>query len=700
MRSTPMHRYPIAAGLAVTASLAFAAPAASQAIADVRVAPISDITPAPKDEAAFRALMMLGDRLVLLPREIGQPEPNADQIGAFWSLITGGLGVQVELNEDELPALAITAIPNGGAGDAMALVDTILEESGERVRMMEDGSRVLETPAGGARIFQGRDQGAETMNLLLGRDEPASVRVDSSLLPEGVAPLLSAELGIGTLVSLGQRQLRQEDPRLHDILDEFGLFDAPEATFALVSGNAGDTLHTSIEIRNAGGWFDRMIGDARLDREALAVVPQDATYVQAAVTTLDWIVPIVEFAGEQAGRDFFAFLRDGFGLDLRAGVLENVGPTWIIYQSDTTGGGMALSTVLVLELRDADAFNQAQSAAMANANQLGATLGRGYARTRSWEHAGQTVQTLVTPGLPIPLEISWAVVGDSLVAAATPTALIGALGQMQAQTSVLDNQRFQDAVLRGWQSPDVSSIVYRDTARFADKGYGIASLVSSALANTVRKPFDDFTDPGVIMPSYADFVGGIQPTGFVGTWDGDNFVYRGTSDASFLVQTAAFAGAYGSNMALSLPGMSVGALLPALGQARASAQAIKGQTQVRAVVQAAIIWGQDNNGRGPESIDLLIDNGYITPEMLDSPSGPAWDGGGDIVLRTEFGEADLDSFRADLLVAMNRAEYVNGHDTTAMGFADGHTRAVNYWEAQEILDAPINAGLREAWDLD
>lgn len=95
---------------------------------------------------------------------------------------------------------------------------------------------------------------------------------------------------------------------------------------------------------------------------------------------------------------------------------------------------------------------------------------------------------------------------------------------------------------------------------------------------------------------------------------------------------------------IAIIALLVGILLPALGKARASARQLKCSTQVRGVVQACVIWAQNNSSQYPlpsalesgptpttnqqgeqknslsNMLSLLIFNGNISPEILISPA--------------------------------------------------------------------------------
>jgi hypothetical protein len=496
-----------------------------------------------------------------------------------------------------------------------------------------------------------------------------------------------------------QETVANEDPSIAEHLQELGLFNAQGSRLEYAAGSADGALFQSVRLVNGKPWLGRFLGAESFTHEHFGIVPRDATLVTATTFDLNWIIEIIRQIEEETGREIINQVREAFGIDLEAGVIGNLGPRWIYYTAESTGGGGVLSSVLIGELKDPEAFLQAQSAALANANQLGATLGRGYARTREWQAAGQQAFTAVFPGLPIPLELSWAVAGKRLVVALSPVGLLGALAQLESDSSVLQNELFSQSVLEPWPEGEVFYAGFIDTARFANRGYGGANLAASALANAVRLPFDDVAEPGLLIPPYAIFAEGIRPTGFIGWWNGDDLLIKGHADGSVLVQIAAYVGQTGGLNAAFTPAMSLGALLPALGEARKNAQSLKATSNVRAVASAAVLWSQDNPQQ-PLTLDQLIQNVGLMPEQLDSPVADAWDGHGDIGLRVTYPEGQgLHTGNPQLVVVIDRAAYLTGHDTISLGFADGHVEVLDFWGVEGYLDMEINQGAREDFKI-
>jgi len=106
----------------------------------------------------------------------------------------------------------------------------------------------------------------------------------------------------------------------------------------------------------------------------------------------------------------------------------------------------------------------------------------------------------------------------------------------------------------------------------------------------------------------------------------------------------------------------------------------------------------DNQDRWPDSVESLIDQGFVFKENLISPFGPASDGKGDYVFRYDDKQA-LASYNARLIIGIDRAMLIDGNGPVVVAFGDFHVEIVDRDRLQEILDSPLNQGAAEALDL-
>ncbi|MGV6814099.1 MAG: hypothetical protein ACWA5W_03705, partial [Phycisphaerales bacterium] len=368
--------------------------------------------------------------------------------------------------------------------------------------------------------------------------------------------------------------------------------------------------------------------------------------------------------------------------------------------SESTGGGGLLSAVMMFELNDTQGFGNAHQKLVDKINDLAAAEVDGYARIQSWDIGGIHSFTITAPGLPIPIEPSWAITNDLLIVALSPGSLQVAVGQQfGASESILDNPSFQKAVLSRMPGGEAHAITYFDAPRLAKKGYGMTSMLTSAIANAARSPKNPDRVVGSIMPDFNHFIEDIEPSGTVSWWDGDDYRMHYIGDESSLVQMSAALGTIADVQGLVVPALAAGVLLPALDKAQERAKSLKSVTNIRSLAQRVIIYASNNNEQFPESIEILVDEGLIFEGMLESPFGPAPDGGADYAIRLGM-DYESAMYDARVVIAIDRAMVLGGEDHIPVGFADSHVEEFSFEELIELLSRPENEGAAEAFDLD
>lgn len=111
-------------------------------------------------------------------------------------------------------------------------------------------------------------------------------------------------------------------------------------------------------------------------------------------------------------------------------------------------------------------------------------------------------------------------------------------------------------------------------------------------------------------------------------------------------------------------------LVPAMARARAAAQEMVSATQLRGIVQSAIVWAQQNKGIYPPDLPAIVRDGMMTNAMLINPANPTKKPG--------YGYRQIDpkdEFVSNVVIAYEL------YDTWPkkgiwVGFADGHVAKV------------------------
>ncbi len=120
-----------------------------------------------------------------------------------------------------------------------------------------------------------------------------------------------------------------------------------------------------------------------------------------------------------------------------------------------------------------------------------------YIRVQAWDFEGTPMFSLRFPGLPIPLEVTYAATDRWVIAGVTPQAVMAAVRQSagKGDKGVLSRPDMQGV----WREDrPLLSLQMSDTARNVRSGYPIAAMLGSAASNLARSPHDDKArEPGV-----------------------------------------------------------------------------------------------------------------------------------------------------------------------------------------------------------
>jgi hypothetical protein len=163
---------------------------------------------------------------------------------------------------------------------------------------------------------------------------------------------------------------------------------------------------------------------------------------------------------------------------------------------------------------------------------------------RTTQHAGIEISTFATLGLPVPVEVSWAVHQGWLSAGLSVQGVRAAIDHAVAGgDSILDNDRFRDAA-PGPIDGNLT-VTYVDVPRFPRDAYPLVVMFGAALSNgLVSTNAPDRVPPGIV-PGFEAFTGRTHATVAFGRIEGDDMVVRSSSDRSILVQGAGLAVAVG-----------------------------------------------------------------------------------------------------------------------------------------------------------
>ncbi len=675
---------------------------AQDSILEYRFAGLDACAATGKDAAAHNAFKLLGQRLLELEHEL-ELEPEAGQaIGLGWDVLSGAMALEVRLTEEQLGiAMALSSRPSGDA-TAASVVERLArfaQMGGLPMEQDDSGGMMFDSPAGPGLLSLVDTAEGQDAALRVGAAEPASLTLDSPLMPAGASTMMQMRVDLEGLSMFLLPMLERDAPEVAQMLTDSGWLGEGAPTIEYAMGSSDDATIMRAKLHDVARLMtDAGAGpDVVFDRDAFRAIPRDAVRIYAKPASFRVLVEMAEAVEQETGEDIFAKLQEELGFDVRADVLENMGPRQTLYMSDTTGGGGLLSSVLLLDVRDTARLARAHNQLVTRFNQEMRDQARGYLRIHSsTRHAGE-VFTLMTPGLPVPLELSWAIAEGRFVVALSPGSLDAAIAQLKSgRNSVLESESFQSAVLSRIPEQGASSVTFADTPRLARRGYGMVNLMLSGLANALRSPDAPDRVASPLMPAFHDFNADVRPFGMIAYWDGDDYMIDAKADRSMLVNFAAGAASIADVQGVAIAAIGGGVMLPALGKARQSARELKSMTLVRISVQAAITFMGANGDEMPESYEALIADGFMSPEMLESPFGPVGDGEPDIAMWFDLPNERAFSFDANQIIAIDRAMLLSTGWQTNVGFADNHVQKLSTWELEEYLAMPQNEGAREA----
>lgn len=683
-------------------SLAATARAAERTVFEVHWAGLDAIATSPKDAFLRAALANLGPRLTRLPAEIGEDPAELGALLATWESIHGASSIKLVV--DDAPGASAPRIrmrmefTPADPGKAAELTRTLNASAEQSLGPPIDPQAALRKyRVDDKEVAIGTREGVVVVMLNgLDRSGPPAGRVEGA--PADLSLLMRVHIDGPALTTLLD-QAPTADPvgaaQGKAALAALGLYGPDAVTIDGGMWRTGRGLEGEMTFRGARRhWMPGEGAPPTLGPAFLAKLPADVTSAGAVVfdiALLDRVITAIDPA-ERARMPEQA--RQSIGFDPFADLFAHLGKRFAWYQSDRTGGGGVMSSVVLAELANPTAFAETHTKIVAQINDLGAGPGRGYVRITEATVGGHPACVLNTPGLPIPVAITWGIVGDTLIAGITPAAFAEAVGTAtRADGTLASHPDITDRIGDG--AADLAALSFSDTARLVQSGFGPGMVALTALGNATRTPV--FGD-GPLPPTALQLVEGVEPGVCWNRWNGDDLVMRWTTDGSLTVLATVAAGRALNGASLNTMPLAAGVMLPALARARHNAIQIKSSVQVREVASACIMWNQSSRTM-PPSIEALVEQHLVRRESLDSPFGRAPGFTHDIVLRTDLKTLnDIEEPWATVIVV--DAAMLNGEPVINVGFADGHVNAIAPEELNALLAQPQNHGMRAALKLD
>jgi hypothetical protein len=590
-----------------------------------------------KDAGVKQALSMLPARLAELPGEIPDMPPEIEPL------------IQLALRTLAQPArLAITYNADNAAGGFFGYGATLsfkakdkehatqlhgilhaallekFEEQGMPApadSMRFSGMKDVQLPFGLISYGARESKDGWRFELVVGAvDNPDAGFDRLPAVPQGLSPVVRGSIDLSALTpginmarTMAGKNMPPEAAEVTAALETSGLIGAEAISVDFVSGYTATDTTSVVTVRGAGKYSEAWhMSKEPVNAKDLAMIPADATMLSIAKGDLSMVTDLIDTLAEKGVpvNDFLGEFREHTGVDLRTDILEVVGGTWGAYMSDSTGGGSLGSGIVFVSLKDSAKLVGAHRKLVETAGKHLAEEEKGmYIRPRIWKDGDVELMSLQFPGVPVPLEITYAVAGNWLIAGLTPQAVVTASRQAlgKGDAGIASNATFAGAMPKG---RDLSSVTFIDTARSARAGYPVVSMAGSAFANMARSPKGD-RDIGLVVPLYADFIKGVKPTVQYSFWEGEDFVTESHADRSMLVNAAGAVGTGGAfwPLMIAVPAIVAGAkegefgMLPwdGVGFDRETAMALLESPEMvldpvrrrAAIAMAALVWQLD-----------------------------------------------------------------------------------------------------------
>lgn len=535
--------------------------------------PASTWVRSPHDAGLARAASMIPARISELPREIDDLDAETAGLLRFGLELLAQRGtITITYNPGDPSGGAfgygialekhITGPEQAAALDALAQRALAQAPPGLPVVPSQrfPGLTEIQTPAMLVSYGPAQTEQGPVYRLLAGSvSDPAAGR---AMLPtpfvEGVDPVFRGTLNLAALTPGLRMAQTMAGPRAQGAgpfiakLTEAGLVGENAMRLDFWGGYTADGALSGGTLRNARAlWTFLDLPESPLTPADFAAVPAGAGMASLVRADLDMVGALLDHAADLGApvEQTLGRLKDEAGIDLRGDLIQALGGTLGFYTDAASGSPF----IALVSIRDHAALDRLERslAQLAVRARDGLGMPGAYIRMDSWEFQGRALRTLRFPGLPVPVEITYARVGDWMVLAPTVQGALYGARQAAGENGpgLLENASLK-AHMPG--RTDLLSLSFYDSPERLKDGYTIVSLVGAALGNAVRSPFGDDRDPGLVVPPLADLAEGARPIVQYSYLQGDDFVMLGHGDQSLLVnimgQTAGAFGGLGAQV--------------------------------------------------------------------------------------------------------------------------------------------------------
>jgi len=560
---------------------------------------IDALLSAPKDSALAEALELAAPRLIALLEGHGVGA-DADAINLAHGLLTQPFCLRLGQGDGGRLFAQLT-VRHDNEADAHWAAETLARFAGQSgLRFAEPsegtGGLVAMTPVGPLTIDAGTGPAGARLAVSLGAATEETFMFTDTGLPPSVSYASAADgsRGVAVLRSLGGAAVAR---RLGTLVEE------------------------------------------PLGVDDFARIPADATWARMAQWRPAAYLDLLDRFGPGMVDGAIGQVHGMSGVDLRTDLLDHIGPTISAYTSRSTGGGI-FSAVALLESDDSAAVARSFEGLWALVEPMVSAETEGRVDVRTWESNGVPCATIVFPGLPIPVEPSFAAADGVIVCALSRNALTAAVEQLGHDKGLASHTRLASMPARAYEG--LAGFGFYDTPRFVLDGYGTLAIGASALANAMHEQGNAGDLVASVLPTPRTLAAKVRPSVSFMRIKGDDIIETTTRDASFLVRCAGgLGGPLGESQVLSLGIPIVASIaIPNLLSARVGANenaaiaTLRSLAAAQAQFQSSALVDTDGDGGGEYgflgelcgSVPLRVSNAgggvEIGSETIDPPILP------------------------------------------------------------------------------
>ena len=288
----------------------------------------------------------------------------------------------------------------------------------------------------------------------------------------------------------------QTVPPAISVIEELGLNDVQSITCVTGLDKTGCVARTWVNTTGQPKGLLKLVKVRPLDVDDLNVIPADARVAMAfrmdPAMVFQQILNIADGVEPGSSRDIkeeLQFMESAFGMNLEKDVLESVGDSWRIYQSEAEGGSLFTGWTAVISVRDAtklrDVMNVVKGFVAAQNAQMrqGGGMRRPHeVRLQSFKRGSNEIFFLNFIGETSPIAPAWCVTDDQLVFSVFPQGVTAYLNRKASTPRITQLPEIKDR----FQSKPVAMMHY-DTAEIFNTVYPLLQIGANFMFSELQR---------------------------------------------------------------------------------------------------------------------------------------------------------------------------------------------------------------------